>query len=87
MEQRVKQSTKSIERFGKQANNTFKGIVKSSLKTITALSGIGGALSIAGLKSYASESIDLAKAQIEAETKLEAVLQNVKSIQSQGPEY
>lgn len=87
MEQRVKQSTKSIERFGKQANNTFKSIVKSSLKTITALSGIGGALSIAGLKSYASESIDLAKAQIEAETKLEAVLQNVKSIQSLGPEY
>lgn len=87
MEQRVKQSTKSIERFGKQANNSFKSIVKSSLKTITALSGIGGALSIAGLKSYASESIDLAKAQIEAETKLEAVLQNVKSIQSKGPEY
>lgn len=87
IDKRIKQSTKSIERFGKQANNTFKSVTKNSLKTVVALSGIGGVLSVAGLKSYASESIELAKAQIEAETKLEAVLQNVKSIQAQGSEY
>lgn len=48
--------------------------------------GVGAvaAAGAAGLTALFSGSTDAAKAQIEAETKLEAVLGNVKSIQAQG---
>lgn len=87
MEDKIKKNTKSIERFGRQANNTFNSMVKNSGKAILAITGIGSVLSVATIKSYASESINLAKDQLEAEVQLAAMLKNVQSIQAKGPEY
>ena len=47
---------------------------------------IGAAFSISAIKRFGDESVQAAKKQIEAETKLEAVLKNVKSLQLQGPD-
>lgn len=70
--------------FSRKVRTSFLGGVAHVAKFGAALAGIGGALSIAGLKSFAEESAELAKDQIEAETKLEAVLSNVKSIAQGG---
>lgn len=54
--------------------------------TIKAAAGAAAAyVGFKAIKNFASESVELAKKQVEAETKLQAVLQNVKSIQAQGP--
>lgn len=70
--------------FSRNVRSAFVGGVGHALKFGAALSGITGALSVGALKSFASQSEELAKAQIEAETKLEAVLGNVKSIAAGG---
>lgn len=51
-----------------------------------ALGVLGTYLGINAIKSFAGDSTAAAKEQLEAETKLEAILQNVRSIQKQGPE-
>lgn len=86
-ERQLKQATNMASNFGNKANDHFKSVMGTAGKLAAGLATLGGVLSVAGIKSYATESIALAKDQLEAETKLEAVLQNVKSIQAQGPEY
>lgn len=78
--------SQSVMGFSRNVRQTFTSAVGHVAKFTAALAGIGGVLSIAGLKSFASEAQELAKAQIEAETKLEAALKNVDSIASQGTE-
>lgn len=69
---------------GAQALSSIgKGIAKVG-KVAAAGVGAVAAAGAAGITALFNGSTDAAKAQIEAETKLEAVLGNVKSIQSQG---
>nr|DAT57936.1 MAG TPA: tail tape measure protein [Caudoviricetes sp.] len=69
---------------GAQAlSSVGKGIAKVG-KVAAAGVGAVAAAGAAGITALFNGSTDAAKAQIEAETKLEAVLGNVKSIQSQG---
>ncbi len=58
-----------------------------SLKSVAigAVKIFGAIKALAGLKNYASETITAAKAQLEVQTKLSSVLENVKSIQIRGP--
>ncbi len=72
--------------------NTQKNTRKtsSSFKKLAKIASIAGgimaaAFSIRAAKNFGDESVDAAKKQIEAETKLQAVLKNVKSLQDQGP--
>jgi phage-related protein len=58
-----------------------------SLKSVAigAVKIFGAIKALAGLKNYASETLTAAKAQLEVQTKLSSVLENVKSIQIRGP--
>lgn len=85
-ERQLKSATNAVGKWGQKANSAFLGAVKSAGKAALAMSAIGSALSVASLTSFASESMELAKAQIDAETKLEAVLGNIPSIAQGGAE-
>ena len=74
----------SVFGFSRSVRSGFTSAIGHVAKFGAALAGISGVLSIGALKSFASDSIELAKAQVEAETKLEAVLGNVKSIAAEG---
>ena len=82
----INAATKSIRAFGNKANSVFLGGVKGAAKMAAAFTGLGGVISVASLKGLLSETQELAQAQVEAETKLEAVLGNVKSIAAGGTE-
>lgn len=82
----MNRATQSVTNFSKRVRTGFTSAIGHVARFGAAVAGIGGVLSIAGLKSFASEAQELAKAQIEAETKLEAALKNVDSIASQGTE-
>lgn len=75
--------TKAVT-FVNKANNKFLGLVKGIGRATLAVTGLAGAFSIVGLKRFAGEAMELANAQIEAETKLEAALKNVDSIAAGG---
>lgn len=95
---KVKSVGKAVSKVGKMvAKPTVKVAVAglSALKGVGSavakagkIAAIGvaavGAAGAAGLKAIYNGSMEAAKAQIEAETKLGAVLQNVKSIQKRG---
>ena len=83
-ERQLKSATNAVTKWGKSANSAFLGAVKSAGKAVGALSALGSVLSVASLTSFANESVELAKAQIDAETKLEAVLKNVPSVAQGG---
>ncbi|CAM4110797.1 hypothetical protein [Mesobacillus thioparans] len=72
--------TQNQSKVASNAMNKVSGALKTAAAAAAAFVGI------AAIKSFTNESVQLAKAQIEVETKLGAVLQNVKSIQKQGPE-
>lgn len=80
----MKKLNTSVYGFSRSVRTGFTSAIGSVAKFGAALAGISGVLSIGALKSFASESMELAKAQVEAETKLEAVLGNVKSIAAEG---
>lgn len=82
----INAATKNIRAFGNKANSVFLGGVKGAAKMAAAFTGLGGVISVASLKGLLSETQELAQAQVEAETKLEAVLGNVKSIAAGGTE-
>lgn len=85
-EKAMRRTSQSVIGFSRNVRNGFLGGVKHVAKFGAALTGITGVLSVGALKAFASQSEDLAKAQIDAETKLEAVLGNVKSIAVGGTE-
>lgn len=66
-------------------DKTFKGINNSIGGIVKGMAGIGTAyLSFGKVKDLAAQCVQEAKDQISVETKLEAVLQNVTSIQEKG---
>jgi len=85
-EKAMRKVSQSVIGFSRNVRNGFLGGVKHVAKFGAALTGITGVLSVGALKAFASQSEELARAQIDAETKLEAVLGNVKSIAAGGNE-
>ena len=85
-EKAMRKVSQSVIGFSRNVRNGFLGGAAHVLKFGAALTGITGVLSVGALKAFASQSEELAKAQIDAETKLEAVLGNVKSIAAEGNE-
>lgn len=73
-----------INSWAKNANSKFKKVAGVVGKAAFAIGTLGGVISVAGIKAWSSEAMTAAQAQIEAETKLEAVLGNVKSVASGG---
>ena len=70
-----KSFSKTMHETGRTINNVVKRVA-----------AIGAAyMGVSKIQNFANQSVEAAKAQLEAETKLEAVLQNVKSLQAQGP--
>lgn len=80
----INKSSKIIKSWGDSANNSFKSVLGSVGKLGMTIATLGGALSVAGIASFANSAIEGFNAAQEAETKLEAVLKNVPSIMSQG---
>ena len=72
--------------FVNKANNKFLSLCKGIGKAALAVTGLTAAFSLVGLKRFASEAMELANKQVEAETKLEAALKHVDSIASGGTE-
>lgn len=70
--------------FVNKANNRFLGLAKGIGRATLAVTGLAGAFSIVGMKRFASEAMELANAQVEAETKLENALRNVDAIAAGG---
>lgn len=80
----IRNATNMVNSFACGANQKFLSLAGSVAKFGAGLAAIGTGLAIAGIKSFADESIEKANAQIAAETKLVTILNNVKDIQSQG---
>lgn len=74
-----KSMSKSMKNAGAAMTKSVKGFAKTAVAVFASISAA------AKLKQYAQECVTAAKAQIEAETKLETVLKNVESIQIRGP--
>ena len=74
-----KSMSKNMKNAGAAMTKTVKGFAKTAVAVFASISAA------AKLKEYAQECVTAAKAQIEAETKLETVLKNVESIQIRGP--
>lgn len=83
-EKKMKRAQNGLANFGNRANNTFKTAVKGVAAFGAAMGAlaIGGA--IAGFKSLADESMAAAQKQIQAETQLETMLNNVAAIRERG---
>ena len=81
---KAKEATAKVNSLANKAHSGFSRMKNSAKNLVGAISGIGLAISAAGAVSFGKDSIEAAKAQIEAETKLEAVLGNVKSVASGG---
>lgn len=71
--------SKNMKNAGDAMTKTVKGFAKTAVAVFASISAA------AKLKEYAQECVTAAKAQIDAETKLETVLKNVESIQIRGP--
>lgn len=80
----IRNATNMVNSFAGGANQKFLSLAGSVAKFGAGLAAIGTGLAIAGIKSFADESIEKANAQIAAETKLVTILGNVKDIQAQG---
>lgn len=76
--------TSSVTKFSRTVRSGFTSAVGHVARFGAALMGIGGILSVAGIKSFCEDAIEGFNAATEAETKLEAVLGNVPSIIAQG---
>lgn len=70
--------------FVNKANNGFFRMAKGIGRAALAVTGLTAAFSLVGLKRFAGEAMELANAQIEAETKLENALKNVDAIAAGG---
>lgn len=70
--------------FSRNVRSGFTSALGHVARFGAALTGIGGILSVAGIKSFCEDAIEGFNAATEAETKLEAVLGNVPSIIAQG---
>ena len=80
----INASSKVLNQWGNTANTKFKSVLKSAGKLSATILTLGGAISVAGITSFAREAIEGFNAAQEAETKLEAVLKNVPSVMAKG---
>lgn len=88
---RATDSTRNFQKAGKLASVTVRDIGKklgsaalSATKAAAAFTAVTAAASVVALKKFGDECAELAKAQIDAETKLEALLGNIPSIAAGG---
>lgn len=72
--------------FVNKANNKFLSLAKGIGRAALAVTGLTGAFSLLGLKRFASEAIELANAQQQAETKLETLLWHCQELAAGGNE-
>ena len=86
-ERQFKNTQNAVNNFAKGANNKFLGLVGTVGKLGAIAGTLGGVLTIGGIVAASQKWLELAKDQVEAETKLEAVLKNVASIQVMGGDY
>lgn len=86
-ERQFKNTQNAVNNFAKGANNKFLGLVGTVGKLGAIAGTLGGVLTIGGIVAASQKWLELAKDQVEAETKLEAVLKNVASIQAMGGDY
>ncbi|MCT4543297.1 MAG: hypothetical protein N4A63_07130 [Vallitalea sp.] len=73
----INKQMSGTEKYAKKTTKAFNGMGKS-LKTVAGIAGTY--VGIRAVKNFASDSVDAAKMQIEAETKLQSVLKNTKGI-------
>ena len=85
-QKQIKACSNVINGWQKNANAKFKSVASAVGKTVGVMATLGGAISVAGIKNWSEQSIELAKKQVEAETKLEAALKNVQSVANGGTE-
>lgn len=80
----INASSKVLNQWGNTANTKFKSVLKTAGKLSATILTLGGAISVAGITSFAREAIEGFNEAQEAETKLEAVLKNVPSVMDKG---
>lgn len=85
MQRQVKQASNQLSNFGKGINNRFLGIANSIGKMGIKLAGLSSFLSMGAITAYANKAIGSAEKEVEVQTKLGAILQNVESIKARGP--
>ena len=85
-QKQIKACSNVINGWANNANKKFKNVAKSVTRAVGVMATLGGAISIAGIKNWSEQSIELAKKQVEAETKLESALKNVQSVAEGGTE-
>ena len=83
-QKQIKAATSVINGWAKNANNKFKSVCGVAGKVGAAFLTLGGVISVAHIKSWATDAMEGFNAAHEAETKLEAVLNNVPSIIAKG---
>ncbi|PKM72851.1 MAG: hypothetical protein CVU91_07435 [Firmicutes bacterium HGW-Firmicutes-16] len=76
----------SLKNSTSAAGKALSGMQRSAGLVKTAIIGALSYISVASVVNFGKSAVLAAEAQIDAETKLMAVLQNVKSIQAKGPE-
>ena len=83
-QKQIKAATNVINSWAKNANNKFRSVCGVAGKVGAAFLTLGGVISVANIKSWATDAMEGFNAAHEAETKLEAVLNNVPSIIAKG---
>ena len=83
-QKQIKAATNVINSWAKNANNKFRNVCGVAGKVGAAFLTLGGVISVANIKSWATDAMEGFNAAHEAETKLEAVLNNVPSIIAKG---
>ena len=78
-------TTRESNRMSQSVRRTASGMASFGKLVKKAALGVGAYMSVNAIKNYGNESVEAAKKQIDAETKLEAVLKNVRSLQEEGP--
>lgn len=74
----------TVSKFGEAANDTFKDLTTGAKDFASGLTLAATALASVGIQQLASQSMEAANIQIQAETKLENMLKNVESITKKG---
>lgn len=86
MQRQIKKTSNKLSSFGAGVNNRFLGIANSIGKSGIKLAGLSSFLSVGAITAYANKAIASAESEIEVQTKLGAILQNVESIKARGPD-
>lgn len=80
----MRAANNAVKLFGKTVKNNVYSAVGIFGKLAAKAAGLVSILSLNGLVMYGNECMKLAEDQVKAETQLEAVLKNVRSIQEGG---